>query len=143
MRNRRRNGTKAFFLPLFKGEGVAVGEIRGIGAKNPLPSPIQCRQDTTGHALTDGTCPARQDGTWSDGTWPGYDPPLPHTGREKQGATARRWLSVCRQSKRFLQWQPRSDQRERSSPLWRDMERLIRLIRLISIFENIRIYNCI
>ena len=30
------------------------------------------------------------DDAWSDGMWPGYGPPLPHVGREKQSATMRR-----------------------------------------------------
>ena len=61
-----------------------------MGAKNPLPSPIQCGWDMMGRALTDGTHPARQNGAWSGETWPGYGPPLPHAGSKKQGATARR-----------------------------------------------------
>ena len=77
-------------LPLFKEEAQQLRKGERIGAKNPLPSPIQCGWDTMGRALTDGMHPAQRNGAWSDGTWPAYGPPLPHAGHKKQGATSRR-----------------------------------------------------
>ena len=63
-----------------------------MGAKTPLPSSIQCRWDTMGRALTDGTHLAQWSSAWSDRTWPGYGPPLSHAKREIQSVTTRRQL---------------------------------------------------
>ena len=69
------------------GKAQRLGKGKTTGAKNSLPSPIQCGWDTMGRALTDGTHPARWNGAWLDGTWPGYGPPLPYDGHKKQSAT--------------------------------------------------------
>ena len=72
-----------------------------IGAKNTLPSPIQCGWETMGHTLTDGTHAERWNDAWSDETPPGEARcglGMAHhyrtTGRKNRSVTTRRQLSA-------------------------------------------------